>query len=46
MPELSWENLTRLISAIRLGWLGEWIDLGEHDLAEKELQYINFLLDQ
>ena len=46
MPEISWEHLTELMAAIRLGWLGEWIDLNEPILAQQELQYINFLLDQ
>ncbi len=46
MPEISWEHLTELMAAIRLGWLGEWIDLNEPVLAQQELQYINFLLDQ
>jgi hypothetical protein len=45
MPDAAWEQLTGLIAAVRLGWLGEWIDLGETELAVQEVDFINFLLD-
>lgn len=45
MPDEAWEQLTELMAAIRLGWLGEWIDLGEKELALQELNFIRFLLD-
>lgn len=44
MPDAAWEVLPQLMAAIRLGWLGEWIDLGDRDLAEQEIFYINYLL--
>ncbi len=44
LPEISWRYLPELIAAIRLGWLGEWVDLGERTLAQQELQFIRSLL--
>ena len=43
MPRISWEHFTSLMAAIRLGWLGEWVDMRDRDLAERELEYIEML---
>lgn len=45
MPDAAWERLVELMAAIRLGWLGEWIDLGDKALAAGELAYIRMLLN-
>lgn len=45
LPGSAWLYLPDLIAAIRLGWLGEWIDLKEEDLAAGELVFVNDLLD-
>ena len=43
MPRISWEHFTSLMAAIRLGWLGEWVDMRDRELAERELEYIEML---
>jgi len=37
--------LPGITAAIRLGWLGEWVMLNDSNLAEGEIQYIDFLLN-
>ena len=44
MPEPVWQDLPDLMAAIRLGWFGEWVDLGDHATAKQEIAYIRFLL--
>jgi len=44
LPQEMWHRMPELIAAVRLGWLGEWIDLGDQKLAVSELEYIRFLL--
>lgn len=45
LPQSAWLYLPELIAAIRLGWLGEWIDLKEEELAAQELAFVSDLLD-
>ena len=45
MPRISWEHFTSLMAAIRFGWLGEWVDMRDRELAERELEYIEMLSD-
>ena len=44
MPEKAWEMLPFSIAAVRLGWLGEWLDLGDQEMIKRELEFISFLL--
>ncbi len=44
LPEIAWEHLPELVVATRLGWLGEWVDLGERDLAAQEIALIRRIL--
>ena len=41
LEQPQWRYFPDLVAAIRLGWLGEWIDLEEEDLAAQELDFIN-----
>jgi hypothetical protein len=44
MPRKAWEMLTVTIAAVRLGWLGEWLDLGDMAMVKREVDFINYLL--
>ena len=44
MPGKAWEMLTVTIAAVRLGWLGEWLDLGDMAMVKREVDFINYLL--
>ena len=46
LPEEAKPFFPELTAAIRLGWLGEWINLNERELAERELQFIHLILDR
>ena len=39
-----WENLSFLIAATRLGWLGEWLTLEDETLIAQEMQLLSMLL--
>jgi thiamine kinase-like enzyme len=40
-----WEQLTLMIAATRLGWLGEWLLLDEDALVDQEMTLLSILLD-
>lgn len=45
MPEEAKPFFPDLIAAVRLGWLGEWIDLNDRRMAMDELRFIRLLLE-
>ena len=45
IPDEVRRQILPLMAAIRLGWLGEWVNMGEKSLADGEISFINFLLD-
>ena len=46
LPSSAWDLLPMLIAATRLGWLGEWLNLGEESLIYQELELLSILLRQ
>lgn len=44
--EESWRWFPELVTAIRFGWMSEWIRRGEEDTAEMEAEYLAILTDQ
>ena len=46
LPEEAKAFFPELTAAIRLGWLGEWINLNEREIAAQELRFIRLVLDR
>ena len=46
MEDEAWDLLPQQIAATRMGWLGEWLNLGENSLVEQELTLLSILLDE
>ena len=44
LPPEVWRRMPEMMAVIRLGWLGEWLDLNDREMAARELEYINILL--
>lgn len=43
LPDEAAEFFPDLVAATRLGWLGEWVDLNDHDMAEREIYFLKLL---
>ena len=46
IPEEAARIFPELTASIRLGWLGEWINLNDRELAEREMRFIHLVLDR
>lgn len=45
MEEDAWEHLTEMISSTRMGWLGEWLSMGDENLVKQEMELLSILLE-
>ena len=43
LPAEAAQYFPDLIAATRLGWLGEWVDLNDHEMAEREIYFLKLL---